>query len=52
MGHIMTVIKKDWTHEGIAKLYTRFEREGYKMVYITARPVSQVRIFFSYNISK
>ena len=38
----MSVLKKDWTHEGIAKLYSKFEGFGYKIVYITARPVSQV----------
>lgn len=45
MGHVMTVFKKDWTHEGIAKLYSRFEMLGYKIVYITARPASQVILF-------
>ena len=42
MGHVMAFMKKDWTHQGIAKLYSRFEYEGFKMIYITARPLSQV----------
>lgn len=44
MGHVMTFLKKDWTHKGIARLYCRFESQGHKMVYVTARPVSQVSI--------
>lgn len=42
MGHVMAFMKKDWTHQGIAKLYSRFEYEGLKILYITARPLSQV----------
>ena len=46
MGHVMTVLNKDWTHEGIASLYTKFQDLDYKIIYITARPVSQVFNFF------
>ena len=42
----MTVLQKDWTHEGIAQLYTRLQSYGYKFIYITARPVSQVEDIF------
>ena len=43
MGHIMSILKKDWTHDSIAALFCKFEENGCKMIYITARPFSQVR---------
>lgn len=54
MGHVMAFMKKDWTHQGIAKLYSRFEYEGLKILYITARPLSQVylKIFFMHIFIK
>lgn len=43
MGHLMTILKKDWTHDSIAALFCKFVQKGCKMIYITARPFSQVR---------
>lgn len=43
MGHVMSILKKDWTHESIAALFSKFIENGCKMIYITARPFSQVR---------
>jgi phosphatidate phosphatase LPIN len=43
MGHVMTILKKDWTHDSIAILFNKFVAKGCKIIYITARPFSQVR---------
>lgn len=35
------MIGRDWTHNGVAKLYTDIARNGYKMVYLTSRAIGQ-----------
>lgn len=45
MGHIMASVGGDWTHENIAKLFTKFDEKKCKIIYITARPFSQVLFF-------
>ena len=42
-GHFYSSMKKDYTHPGCSKLFTKFEKYGYKMIYLTARPVSMVK---------
>lgn len=37
MGHVMAMIGKDWTHPGVAKLFTDIEANGYNIMYLTAR---------------
>lgn len=37
LGHVMTMIGKDWTHVGVAKLFTEIYRNGYNVMYLTAR---------------
>ncbi|CAD2220029.1 lipin [Angomonas deanei] len=32
----------DWTHPGVASLYRKIVRNGYKIVYLTARSVTQI----------
>lgn len=39
-GIIMSMIGKDWTQPGVAELFTKIEQNGYKFVYLTARPIS------------
>ncbi|KIJ69762.1 hypothetical protein HYDPIDRAFT_164049 [Hydnomerulius pinastri MD-312] len=41
LGHIFTMIGRDWTHLGVAKLYTDISRNGYKMMYLTSRAIGQ-----------
>lgn len=41
MGHLMTMIGKDWTHEGVAKLYTDMANNGYHFMYLTSRAIGQ-----------
>lgn len=41
LGHIFTMIGRDWTHSGVAKLYTDIARNGYKIMYLTSRAIGQ-----------
>ena len=39
-GHVLPRLGiSDWAHEGIANLFTNIDRNGYKIVYLTARPI-------------
>jgi hypothetical protein len=44
LGHFYAMLGKggDWTHPGICTLYSKISRNGYHMVYLTARSVSQI----------
>lgn len=44
LGHFYAMLGKgaDWTHPGICNLYSKIEGNGYRMVYLTARSVSQI----------
>jgi phosphatidate phosphatase LPIN len=35
------MIGRDWTHVGVAKLYTDIARNGYRMMYLTSRAIGQ-----------
>ncbi|AYU76116.1 lipin, putative [Leishmania donovani] len=50
LGHFYAMLGKgaDWTHPGICNLYSKIERNGYRMVYLTARSVSQINQTKSY----
>ncbi|KAF1807430.1 Lipin/Ned1/Smp2-domain-containing protein [Mucor lusitanicus] len=41
MGHLMTMIGKDWTHAGVAQLYTDIANNGYHFMYLTSRAIGQ-----------
>lgn len=41
LGQIMPIIGKDWSHTGVAELYTNIEKNGYKMLYLTSRALCQ-----------
>ncbi|EJU06380.1 LNS2-domain-containing protein [Dacryopinax primogenitus] len=41
LGHVFTMIGRDWTHSGVAKLYTDICRNGYKIMYLTSRAIGQ-----------
>ncbi|GET85945.1 lipin, putative [Leishmania tarentolae] len=50
LGHFYAMLGKgaDWTHPGICNLYSKIEGNGYRMVYLTARSVSQINQTKSY----
>ncbi|XP_062243631.1 phosphatidate phosphatase LPIN1 isoform X2 [Platichthys flesus] len=39
LGHILPNLGKDWTHQGIARLYHRVSQNGYKFMYCSARAI-------------
>uniref|UniRef100_A0A8K9Y0P6 phosphatidate phosphatase n=1 Tax=Oncorhynchus mykiss TaxID=8022 RepID=A0A8K9Y0P6_ONCMY len=39
LGHILPTLGKDWTHQGIARLYHRVSQNGYKFMYCSARAI-------------
>ncbi|ODV89513.1 hypothetical protein CANCADRAFT_12477, partial [Tortispora caseinolytica NRRL Y-17796] len=41
LGHVLTMIGRDWTHVGVAKLYSDIAANGYKMMYLTSRSIGQ-----------
>lgn len=41
MGHVLNMIGRDWTHTGVAKLYTDIVNNGYNIMYLTSRSVGQ-----------
>ncbi|KDQ64419.1 hypothetical protein JAAARDRAFT_28049 [Jaapia argillacea MUCL 33604] len=41
LGHVFAMVGRDWTHLGVAKLYTDICRNGYKVLYLTSRAIGQ-----------
>jgi phosphatidate phosphatase LPIN len=41
LGHVLTMIGRDWTHPGVAKLFQDIALNGYNIMYLTARSVGQ-----------
>ena len=41
LGHIYTMVGKDYAHPGIASLYRKVVRNGYKILFVTSRAISQ-----------
>jgi len=41
LGHILPVLGEDWSHSGVAELYTNIQKNGYQILYLTARAIGQ-----------
>lgn len=41
LGHLLPAVGRDWSQVGVTGLYTMIEKNGYKMLYLTARPIGQ-----------
>ncbi|KAI8319697.1 LNS2-domain-containing protein, partial [Martensiomyces pterosporus] len=41
LGHLFNMVGKDWTHQGVAKLYTDIASNGYEILYLTSRAIGQ-----------
>ena len=41
LGYIFPVFGKDWSHEGVTDLFTHLYKNGYKIIYLTARAIGQ-----------
>eukprot|EP00038_Savillea_parva_P031239 m.84108 g.84108 ORF g.84108 m.84108 type:complete len:894 (-) comp9580_c0_seq2:177-2858(-) len=48
MGHAASLIGRDWTHKGVAGLYTKIHKNGYKFVYLTSRSISHAPLTREY----
>uniref|UniRef100_A0AAR2M5D6 phosphatidate phosphatase n=1 Tax=Pygocentrus nattereri TaxID=42514 RepID=A0AAR2M5D6_PYGNA len=48
LGHILPQFGKDWTHQGIAKLYHKIHQNGYKFLYCSARAIGMADITKGY----
>ena len=48
LGHLFTMVGKDWTQVGVANLYTNIKRNGYEILYLTSRPIGQAHSTRSY----
>ncbi|KAI0561380.1 hypothetical protein FGB62_85g13 [Gracilaria domingensis] len=41
LGHLLPAVGRDWSQVGVAGLYSQIEKNGYKILYLTARPIGQ-----------
>ncbi|KAL1978291.1 hypothetical protein VTN31DRAFT_1150 [Thermomyces dupontii] len=41
LGHVLNMIGRDWTHQGVAKLFTDIVNNGYNIMYLTSRSTGQ-----------
>lgn len=48
LGHVLNMIGRDWTHLGVAKLYTDIVNNGYNIMYLTSRSTGQADITRTY----
>ncbi|KAJ9462770.1 Phosphatidate phosphatase PAH2 [Diplonema papillatum] len=42
LGHLLPRVGRDWTHKGICSLYQRIADNGYKLIYLSSRSISQI----------
>ncbi|XP_067410481.1 phosphatidate phosphatase LPIN3 isoform X2 [Emydura macquarii macquarii] len=48
LGHILPHLGKDWTHQGIAKLFHKIHLNGYKFLYCSSRAIGMAHITKGY----
>ena len=41
LGQILPILGKDWSQKGVTDLYSKVEANGYKFLYLSARPIGQ-----------
>jgi phosphatidate phosphatase LPIN len=41
LGQVLNLLGRDWTHVGVAKLYSEIVANGYDIIYLTSRSVGQ-----------
>eukprot|EP00922_Rhytidocystis_sp_ex-Travisia-forbesii_P040178 GHVS01059772.1.p1 GENE.GHVS01059772.1~~GHVS01059772.1.p1 ORF type:complete len:582 (+),score=85.09 GHVS01059772.1:794-2539(+) len=41
LGQLMPIVGRDWSHSGVAELYTKVRQNGYYLLYLTARAIGQ-----------
>lgn len=50
LGHAANLVGRDWTHDGVASLYTSIQKNGYKMMYLTSRSISHAPLTREYIV--
>ncbi|TPP61231.1 Phosphatidate phosphatase LPIN3, partial [Fasciola gigantica] len=48
LGHLLPLLGHDWTHDGVARLYSQISSNGYRFIYLSARALGQAGITRSY----
>ncbi|VEL21397.1 unnamed protein product [Protopolystoma xenopodis] len=48
LGHLLPMLGRDWTHDGVAQLYHQIANNGYKFLYLSSRPLGQAGLTRSY----
>ncbi|TSO15206.1 Phosphatidate phosphatase LPIN1 [Bagarius yarrelli] len=48
LGHILPTLGKDWTHQGIARLFHKVSQNGYKFMYCSARAIGMANMTRGY----
>ncbi|KNE68416.1 hypothetical protein AMAG_13071 [Allomyces macrogynus ATCC 38327] len=48
LGHLFTMVGRDWTHSGVASLYTGVRKNGYQLLYLTSRAIGQAQYTRNY----
>ena len=48
LGYIFPFFGKDWSHEGVTDLFTNLYKNGYKIIYLTARAIGQSNMTKNY----
>ena len=43
LGHVLPRVGLDWSHTGIARLFTNIQGNGYTILYLSSRAIAQVR---------
>ena len=41
LGHLAPMVGKDWNHEGVAQLYNNIKENGYQLMFLSSRAISQ-----------
>ena len=56
MGHVAPlIVGSQWSHNGVAQLFTNIHDNGYRMLYLTSRGIGQSSVTRSYlfeNVNK
>jgi len=48
LGNLMPLVGRDWSHSGVAQLYTNIKCNGYEIMYLTSRAIGQANITRGY----
>ncbi|EGC35488.1 hypothetical protein DICPUDRAFT_33329 [Dictyostelium purpureum] len=47
-GQVLPLIGKDWSHIGVAELYSNIKANGYQIIYLTSRAIGQANLTRTY----